>query len=68
MRKNVTKIYLPDNMELLSGEYNKQFEGINSEIKLIAYYDSAHCSNCAIKNSYIWSDLVDLFLLLVSQK
>lgn len=57
----VTSIMLPDNMELLSGNYRYKYDGITSEVRMIAYYDSTICSNCVFKNFSIWTDLINTF-------
>lgn len=59
--KQVTSIMLPDNMELLSGSYKSKFDGIDSEIRMIVYFDSTACSNCTIKNFWIWTGLINSF-------
>lgn len=56
---NVSSIMLPDNMKLLSGNYKKQYEGIYSEIRMIAYYDSTYCNNCAIRNFNMWARMIN---------
>ncbi len=57
---DVSIVELPDGMQLLSGNYTKTFNGIHSDLRLIAYYDSTTCTNCAIKNVYAWASLINI--------
>lgn len=50
---------LPDNMELLSGNYKNHYDGLNSDVRMIAYYDSTGCTNCALFNFNVWTNFIN---------
>lgn len=55
----INSISLSDKMVLLDAGYKEHFDGIDSKVKLIVYYDSIMCSSCAIKNFYVWHNVID---------
>lgn len=48
-----------EDYELTRGEYDKHYDGINSKIRVVLYFDSTMCSTCLLKNSFMWSNLIN---------
>lgn len=55
----ISYIIFPDNIICCNNHYHKDFNGTESDLKLLVYIDSIVCNECVLKNILVWHDVVD---------
>lgn len=53
------KIEFPESLELYSFDYQNSFAGLNSNLKILASYDSIMCGPCSIKRLIAWREMIE---------
>ncbi|MBR3936712.1 MAG: hypothetical protein IKJ66_02125 [Bacteroidaceae bacterium] len=55
----VDHFYLPDDLFVMTFDYDKEFGGLEDELRLVVYLDSIHCSTCLINRMNTWLKVVE---------